>query len=134
MTDRERFEAWVAEKFYFLDLKLMQNGDYDNRYVRYMWEAWQEATKQDATDIPLNDETRWILGRPNFWCYSVAQVLRQDGHEIETKSEVEQASVIHWLLNLYLKHGDDWRGAAQLETKRIKAEVEATKQAKGEES
>lgn len=76
-----------------------------------------------STLVPLNEETRWILGRPNFWCYSVAQVLREDGHEIPTKAEEEQAAVIHWLLNLYLEHGDQWRDVAQQETKRIKDKV-----------
>lgn len=76
-----------------------------------------------STLVPLDDETRWILGRPNFWCASVAQVLREDGHAIKTKAEEEQAAVIHWLLNLYLQHGDQWRDVAQQETKRIKDKV-----------
>ena len=74
--------------------------------------------------LPLNDDTRWILGRPNFWCYSVAQVLREDGHEIPTKAEEEQAAVIHWLLHLYLEHGDQWRKVAQQETSRIAAKLD----------
>jgi len=68
----------------------------------------------------------WILGRPNFWCASVANVLRQDGHEIKTKAEHEQAAVIHWLLSLYLEHGDGWRDVAQKESDRIKAKVESS--------
>ena len=71
----------------------------------------------------LNDDLIWILGRPNFWCASVAHVLRQDGHEIETKSEHEQAAVIHWLLSMYLEHGENWREVAQRESDRIKAEA-----------
>lgn len=70
--------------------------------------------------VPLDEETRWILSRPNFWCASVAQVLREGGHEIERKAEDEQASVIHWLLNLYLAHGDRWRDVAREETTRIR--------------
>ena len=53
----------------------------------------------------LNDDMIWILGRPNFWCASVANVLRQDGQEIKTKAEHEQAAVIHWLLSLL----ETWR-------------------------
>ena len=78
-----------------------------------------------SSAISLNDEVRWILGRPNFWCYGVAQVLREDGHDIPSKAEEEQAAVIHWLLNIYLEHGDKWRDVAQQETARIKANVEA---------
>ena len=74
----------------------------------------------------LDDEMIWILGRPNFWCASVANVLRQDGHEIKTKAEHEQAAVIHWLLSLYLEHGDGWRDVAQKESDRIKAKVESS--------
>jgi hypothetical protein len=48
--------------------------------------------------------------------------LREDGHEIATKAEDEQAAVIHWLLNLYLEHAAQWREVAQQETARIKAE------------
>lgn len=80
--------------------------------------------KACPTIVPLNDETRWILGRPNFWCASVAQVLREDGHEIKKKAEDEQAAVIHWLLNLYLKHGDKWRDFGIQEQMRIKYQVE----------
>jgi hypothetical protein len=52
-------------------------------------------------------------------------MLREDGHEIKTRAEDEQAAVIHWLLNLYLEHGDQWREIAQQETARIKAKVDS---------
>lgn len=57
----------------------------------------------------LNDEIRWILGRPNFTCRDTAIILRTMGHEIKTKSEDEQAAVVHWMLCLYEEHGDAWR-------------------------
>jgi hypothetical protein len=59
--------------------------------------------------IELNDETKWILGRPNFTCMGIANKLRTLGYEIDTKSEDEQANVIHWMLCLYEKHGINWR-------------------------
>ena len=58
---------------------------------------------------PLDDEQRWILGRPNFECGSIAVLLRGAGHEIPRKAEAEQAYVIHWALCLYLRHGAKWR-------------------------
>jgi len=76
-----------------------------------------------STLVPLEEDTRWILGRPSLWCSSVAHVLRGDGHEIAEKAEEEQAAVIHWLLNLYLAYGEKWRDVAQQETKRIKDKV-----------
>lgn len=75
--------------------------------------------------LELNDEVRWILGRPNFVCADLARILRHDGHEIRTKCEDEQAAVIHWMLCLYEQHGDDWREQARLEVNRITAEWEA---------
>ena len=59
--------------------------------------------------FPLNDDTRWILGQPNFRCGAIAQFLRILGHSIEYKAEEEQAAVIYWMLTLYDKHGSDWR-------------------------
>lgn len=60
----------------------------------------------------LNDETRWILGCPNFVCGSIARALRALGQEIKERSEDEQAFVIHWMLTLYEAHGTGWRDAA----------------------
>jgi hypothetical protein len=59
--------------------------------------------------VELNDEVRWILGRPNFWCSPIASCLRKLGYEIRTKAEDEQAAVIHWMLSLYEVHGTAWR-------------------------
>jgi len=63
--------------------------------------------------LELNEETRFILGRPNFWCGSMAMRMRELGHEIPKKSEEEQAHVIHWMLGLYELHGADWREHAE---------------------
>jgi hypothetical protein len=62
--------------------------------------------------IPLNDDTRWILGRPNFVCGGIAAALRRLGHPIREKAEDEQAEVIHWMLSLYEEHGADWNQVA----------------------
>lgn len=61
----------------------------------------------------LDEHLRYILGRPNFWCYHLAAALRAMGQEIPRKSEEEQASVIHWLLNAYFQDGPGWRAAAE---------------------
>jgi hypothetical protein len=69
---------------------------------------------EDARQLPpMNDALLAILGRPNFGCYHIAQALRAKGVEIARKSEREQAAVIHYLLNLYLKHGDAWADVAE---------------------
>lgn len=61
----------------------------------------------------LNDELIEILGRPNFTCTKLAEYLRHCGQDIKRKSEYEQAAVLHVLLNLYIKHGNDWRKHAE---------------------
>lgn len=62
---------------------------------------------------PLNDDLISILGRPNFMCAHLAELLRKSGEDIKRKSEHEQAAVIHWFLGIYLEHGDKWEGVAK---------------------
>ncbi|MEN6464524.1 MAG: hypothetical protein ABFD62_05020 [Syntrophaceae bacterium] len=62
----------------------------------------------------LNDETRWILGRPSFMVAKIAWRLKKLGlYEVATKAEDEQAVTIHWMLTLYEKYGDNWRDEAR---------------------
>ena len=65
--------------------------------------------------IELNDETLWILGRPNFACARIAERLRNAGREIPRKVEMEQAHVIHWMLTHYEADPVDWRENADRE-------------------
>lgn len=61
----------------------------------------------------MNADLLAILGRPNFACARLAGVLRRHtGRDIPTKTEAEQAHVLHWLLGLYLDHGEAWEAAA----------------------
>ncbi|WPR86362.1 hypothetical protein [Klebsiella aerogenes] len=62
---------------------------------------------------PLNDDLISILGRPNFMCAHLAELLRKSGEDIKRKSEHEQAAIIHWLLGIYLEHGDKWEDIAK---------------------
>lgn len=66
------------------------------------------AMEQGEALPPLNENLRLILGRPNFACGQLAQILRLGGQEIERRAEHEQAAVIYFLLNIYLKHGSGW--------------------------
>lgn len=59
--------------------------------------------------MQLNEDTLYILGRPNFWCHAIAQRMRELGHEIPFKSEGEQAHVINLMLEHYECSGADWR-------------------------
>ena len=66
----------------------------------------------------FDEETKWILGRPNFWCGGFAELLRRSGQEIPHKAEEEQAAVIYWMLCQYEQHGDNWRQEADKTLKR----------------
>jgi hypothetical protein len=57
----------------------------------------------------LNEDIKEILGKPNFTCINIATILRSSGEDIKEKSEDEQACVIYFLLEMYEKHGKDWR-------------------------
>lgn len=71
------------------------------------------AELEARTLPPLNDDLVAILGRPNFTCAHLAELLRKSGEDIRRKSEFEQAAVIHWFLRLYLEHGDQWKNVAK---------------------
>lgn len=58
--------------------------------------------------LPLNEQTRMILGRPNFACTFTARRMRELGHRIKPTPRDEQAAVLHLLVNMYQKHGADW--------------------------
>lgn len=63
--------------------------------------------------ITLTENQINILGRPNFACARIAQLLIKAGlYEGKTKAEHEQAIFIHWASNLLDKHGDDWGSEA----------------------
>lgn len=72
-----------------------------------------ELEARTVTLPPLNDDLIAILGRPNFTCSHLAELMRKSGDEIRRKSEHEQAAVIHWFLGIYLEYGDKWEGIAK---------------------
>ncbi len=61
----------------------------------------------------FNKQTEWILGRPNFWCTPIAVALRVCGRDIKKHAEEEQAAVIYWMLEMYEKHGNNWKAEGQ---------------------
>ncbi len=72
---------------------------------------------QDSKRLELNDDTRFILGMPCFEAAPYAHKLKKlkvEGFvDLEPKAEAEQAAVLHWMLNLYLQHGESWRDAGK---------------------
>lgn len=63
---------------------------------------------------PLAGDVMEILGKPNFSVAGLAQRLFQlKLYPTHRKSEIEQATALHFMMNLYLKHGDTWRDEAE---------------------
>ena len=61
----------------------------------------------------LDEDMIAILGRVCFECRDIARLVNPTGPR---KAEVEQATTIHWLLKLYLRHGPSrWRDEAERE-------------------
>lgn len=77
---------------------------------------------------PTDEEVKWILGRPCFWCAPYAHVLRLEDATIPAKAEGEQAAVIAWMLRLYQQHRSGWRAEATRELQAIRAKHEPKKE------
>lgn len=63
------------------------------------------------TEFPkeLTPELRDVLGLMIYQTIPVAHALRAGGAKIPTKTEEEQAFVLHWMISLVLEHGTEWR-------------------------
>jgi len=62
-----------------------------------------------SAPLELTADLRYILGLPHSRLAITVQQLRHLGHCIGERSEDEQASVVHWMLGHYLRHGLHWR-------------------------
>lgn len=63
----------------------------------------------------LTPDLKEVLGRLCFECLAFANLMRAAGVEIEHRAEAEQAHVLHWLVKLVLKNGDNWRAAGLID-------------------
>ncbi len=57
----------------------------------------------------LDNDLKFILGRPNFMCANIANRLRQMGYECEKKAETEQALVLHTMVTFYENDKVNWK-------------------------
>lgn len=64
--------------------------------------------------IELSKDQVDILGRPNFACVQITNLLIKNGVYAAgpRKAEYEQAVCIHWMLQLMEAHGDNWKSEA----------------------
>ena len=74
-----------------------------------------EKSAPISAPLELTADLRYILGLPHAKLAITVQKLRLIGHCIGERSEDEQASVIHWMLGHYLRHGIHWRVFAYCE-------------------
>lgn len=61
MTDREIFEEWLAETYWWASVELNLRGHYADDFVFFMWEAWLACRQIDSqerkewfSDLPLD--------------------------------------------------------------------------------
>lgn len=107
-----------------------QVADYGNARAAERDAYWRIVLAEQAPKLPaLDEDMSAILGRPNFGCIQLAEILRKGGHQIARKAEAEQAAVIHWTLGLYLAHGEHWKAAASSDMDRMMGKVDEEAQA-----
>lgn len=110
VRDHEEFENYYPPLEFSDDYVLLGWAEYE---VPEFKGLACDPPQPRASEIILDDQVKWIFGQPNFTCSGIAQALRNLGKQIDKKSEDEQAAVIHWMLNLYLTHGENWRDVAK---------------------
>jgi len=63
---------------------------------------------------PLEGELKEIMGMMIFNTGGIGRRLDQLGlYKVERRAEAEQAAALHWMVNLYLLHGNRWREAGE---------------------
>lgn len=81
----------------------------------------------------LNEDLIDILGMPCFRAGPIAHLFNAAGEaKIPPRAENEQAFVLHWLLGLYLEHGEKWRPEAAARLRAMQEKLQATRFARTE--
>jgi len=87
------------------------------------------ASPATPLQVPLDEFTRTILGRAPVHRDRMARLLRSDGQQIPNDPIDEQAAVMVYLLNAYLRHGPHWDDHVEVELDRIRGSMAAAKAA-----
>lgn len=110
---------------------------------RYSFDEWDRRAMRAAlaSAVPAAPETipgQWpaeitpslqeMLGLMLWNTTPMAHAFRLAGRDVPPKTELEQAFIFHWLVGLYLKHGDDWRRFAGDELKDLPSAAPAVSQ------
>lgn len=67
-----------------------------------------------------------VLGLMLYTTTPIAHALRAAGTDIPKRCEEEQAHVLHWLVQLALQHGAEWRARAAKTIDELQAATQAT--------
>ncbi|URF03009.1 hypothetical protein [Cupriavidus campinensis] len=67
-----------------------------------------------------------VLGLMLYTTTPIAHALRAAGTDIPKRCEEEQAHVLHWLVQLALQHGAEWRARAAKSIEELQAATQAT--------
>jgi hypothetical protein len=67
-----------------------------------------------------------VLGLMLYTTTPIAHALRAAGTDIPKRCEEEQAHVLHWLIQLALQHGAEWRVRAAKSIEELQAATQAT--------
>lgn len=71
---------------------------------------------EEATPLPypneLTGDLKTVLSKMLWETGPLAEILRAGSDTIPHRAEDEQAHVLHWLIKLLLKHGEDYRTVA----------------------
>lgn len=89
-----------------------------------MGDASDQASASKWSVPPLDEEMKFILGRPCFTFVGLAEVYRAAGHDIGRRAEEEQAFFIHRWLTFYAAHGSEWRVFAGQDIERHQTPIE----------
>jgi len=87
------------------------------------------ASPATPLQVPLDEFSRTILGRAPVHRDRMAALLRADGQQIPKDPIDEQAAVMVYLLNAYLRHGPHWDDFVEPELDRIRDSMAAAKAA-----
>ncbi|MBP2233114.1 hypothetical protein J2847_006449 [Azospirillum agricola] len=105
---------------------IVEHGDYitdDGRGQEAARAAWNQRFQPPAEALIYPDvmtpALHDALGVMNFQSGPVAHALRAGGADIKRRCEDEQAHVLHWFIQLALRHDEGWRKVVGDEMKRL---------------
>ena len=111
------------------ELELQASSKTPAEAVREM-KAEIERLRKTQYPAELTSTLREVLGLMIMQTCPIAHGFRAAGFDIPCKTEEEQAFVLHWMLQIALQHGENWRRVAGERMKEIydQAQARATTQ------